>query len=374
MDLNLLDRSSQVIPVLVKLHDTHTIYTLAQDKKPEAQAELSNVITELLSCGANEREAELIADILISLIRQAERELKLALSEKLAAIDNVPLRLALHIINEDIEIATPILKFSNVLSDLDLMYIIKSKSPEYAAAIAQRKALSPEIINTLAATKENNTVCKLLENMNIVLPTEALKICVDIAQNNEEMAIPLINRPDLTNEIASKLYVYVGNELKKKISARFEIPIDVILSTLDEVVLEFKEVAASEFTPTKSMMVAAKRHKEKGLLTLNSIISTLKRGQIQSFIAQFAVYFDKSPSLVEELLSYPKGNGLAILCRAAEITKSDFVSIFLLTNAVRQKGRMIDAVDMARAVNYYNAISSVVAQDMLHALMRKKRD
>lgn len=374
MDLNLLDRSSQVIPVLVKLHDTHTIYTLAQDKKPEAQAELSNVITELLSCGANEREAELIADILISLIRQAEKDLKMALAEKLAGIDDVPLRLALHIINEDIEVASPLLKFSNVLSDLDLMYIIKSKSADYAAAIAERKTLSPQIINTLASTRESKTVCKLLENMNIVLPPEALKICVDMAQENENIAIPLINRTDITNDIAAKLYVYAGNELKKQISSRFEIPIDIILSTLDEVIVEFKEVTASEFTPTKSMMIAAQRHKEKGLLTVNAMLSTLKRGQIQSFIAQFAVYFDKSPSLVEELLSFPKGNGLAILCRAAEITKSDFMTIFLLTNAVRQKGRMIDAVDMSRAVNYYNAISQVVAQDVLHALMRKKRN
>ncbi|MCK6418949.1 MAG: hypothetical protein L6Q57_08470, partial [Alphaproteobacteria bacterium] len=109
MDLGFLDKSSHVTPLLVKLYDSHKIYTLAHDKKPEARQELTKAVLELLDMDLNPREGELIADVLIALIRQAERDLRQALAERLCAMDNVPLRLVLHMANDEIDVARPVL-------------------------------------------------------------------------------------------------------------------------------------------------------------------------------------------------------------------------------------------------------------------------
>ena len=165
MDLNYLDKTSKVVPMLVKLHDSHQLYDLARDKKPMAQEELSSAVAELLDMETSERERELIADVLISLMRQAEKDLKMALADKLSRIDHIPLRLALHIANAEIEVASPVLKNSMALGDMDLVYIIHSKPSSYWRMIAQRKVMSDQLISSLVDTKDNATVQCLLENM-----------------------------------------------------------------------------------------------------------------------------------------------------------------------------------------------------------------
>lgn len=358
------------MPMLVKLHDSHKLYSLAKDKQPLAQSELSSAMAELLEMQNSPREEELIADVLIGLMRQAEKDLRMALSEKLSLMDNVPFRLALHIANDEIDVAGPVLKKSMALGDLDLIYIIKSKTSEYWQVIAQRKKMSDQVINILAETRDNPTALNLVENMDIILPQDALKTIADIAKNEERLAASLVHRPDVTNDIACAIYKHVGQELKKFIVENYDIQTDDILAVVDDIVLEFEQTAASEYTPSQAMINAAQRHRQKGLLTMGMMLGTLRRGQIQTFIAQLSVFAGMSTAQVEEFLSQEKGNGLAVLCRANDIMKSDFVTIYLLTNQLRQKGRMVDINDMNRAVNFFNKITKDVA---LHVLGAAKR-
>lgn len=359
------------MPMLVKLHDSHKLYSLAKDKRPLAQAELSSAMAELVGLETNTREEELIADVLIALMRQAEKDLRMALSEKLSVMEGAPLRLALHLANDDIEVAKPILKKSVVLGDMDLIYIIKSKTAEYWQVIAERKAMSDQLINILAETGDNQTVRNLIANMDIVLPESAMKEMAGVASDYEDMTKGLLHRPELTPDITAKLYSMVGEELKQYIARNFEIPLDGMIAMVDEVVLEFKEVAVSEFTPTQAMLNAARRHKEKGLLTINMMLATLRRGQIQSFIAQLTVYAECPLSLVEKFLTHHNGNGLAVLCKANDILKSDFVTMFLLTNRLRTQGRMVDTADMNRAIAIYNKMTKDMALGVLQAAKRK---
>lgn len=370
MDLNLIDKKSKVMPMLVKLHDSHKLYSLAKDKRPLAQSELSSAMAELLEMQNTPREEELIADVLIGLMRQAEKDLRMALSEKLSVMDNVPFRLALHIANDEIAIAKPVLKNSMALGDLDLIYIIKSKTSEYWQAIAQRKTMSDQVINLLAETQDNPTALNLVENMDIILPQEAAKIISVLARNEERLAASLVYRPDVCNELASALYKHVGQELKTFITENYCVQTGDIIDVVDDIVLEFEQTKASEFTPSQSMINTAQRHRQKGLLTMGMMLGTLRRGQIQTFIAQLSVFSGVSVAQTEEFLSQDKGNGLAVLCRANDIMKSDFVTIYLLTNQLRQKGRMVDMHDMNRAVVFYNKITKDVA---LHVLAAAKR-
>jgi len=373
MDLNYLDKTSKVVPMLVKLHDSHTLYDLARDKKPMAQQELSDAVAELIGMETSERERELIADVLISLVRQAERDLKLALSTKLSLMADIPLRLALYIANEDIEIAAPMLVNSLTLGDMDLLYILQSKPASYWRVIANRASMSPHLISALVQTKDISTVKTLLQNNTIILPETSMPVIIKMAEHSESLAAPLVLRPEINGDIAARIYNFVGHELKKVIAAKFDMPTDTLIETIEETILEFQSIAASEFTPSKSLLAATKRQHEKELLSVNMMLSNLRRGQIQTFIAQFSVINNLAPVIVEEMLTLPKGNGVAILSKAYDIPKADFVSVFLLTNRMREKGRMVDVNDMHRAVNYFNKVTKCSAEAIISAAKSKKR-
>jgi uncharacterized protein (DUF2336 family) len=365
MDLSFLDKSSGVTPLLVRLYDCHKTYGLKSQDNPQSQTELTKIVGDLLSINLSPREAELIADVLIALLRQAEKDLRHAMAERLSVLDNVPLRVVLQVVNDEIDIAGPMLRHSPVLGDMDLAYIIKSKSPEYWRAIAARQSLSTYVVDMLADTEDFDTALTLVENESIALTEHAVSILADLARNHSDLATPLIRRDEVTNEIASRMYQYVGQQLKQQIVEKYKINTSAMLDTIDEVVLEFVDAGAQEYIPSHNLIQAAERFKAKGLLTINMMTETLKRGQIQAFVAQFSQFTGLSPATIADILIQPSGQGLAVACKAFEISKSDFTSMYLLTNRIRNNGKMVDMKDMSRALHYYDAIKAELAKSIL---------
>ena len=355
-------------PLLVKLYDSQQLHALAKDEAPLARAELTSAVTELLEMELSPREGELVADVLISLMRQAERDLRQALAERLSIMDNVPLRLVLQMANDDIEVAGSVLSKSMVLSDLDLIYIIKAKGAEHWQSIAKREEMTDQIINILVDTGEKGTVQNLAENKEIRLTEYALDVMGDMACKDEVLAKPLLRREEVTVDFAKRIYQHVGKALKGYIVERYDLDLDGSVTDLvDDVILEFVEAAdeGTDILPTESMLKAAQRHKDKGLLTIKMMLGSLRRGQVPSFIAQFSKYTGMAPKTVAEMLLQNSGQGLAITCKAFDIIKADFMSIFLLTNGLRNENKMADLKEMEKAMKYFSRVSKQVAQDII---------
>ena len=120
MDTNIAESTHKPLSIAGRLGDVGQLYDLARDKNPRARAELTHEIGSILEADVTDREGEMVADVLVELLRQAETDLRQALSEKLSLLDNVPLRLVLQLANDEIEIAQPVLTHSPVLGEFDL--------------------------------------------------------------------------------------------------------------------------------------------------------------------------------------------------------------------------------------------------------------
>ena len=375
LDINNIDEESVIVPALVRLYDSQKMINLAQDKHPDARNELTSIIASLLEMDLSPKESELVADVLISLMRQVERDLCLAIAERLSVMETVPLRLALHIANEEIEIAKPILKHNKIFSDMDLIYIIKSKTADYWRAIAQREEMSAEIVEMLAETGDFGTALNLVQNQSITLSDGALNALVDLAQGNDDLAGPLMRRDEATQDIIKTLYQSVSMALKYEIREEFQMFDGDIDDAIDDVTFEFVNVATgtqdlthnknNNDAATASHMKVAALYKEKGLLTVPLMLKTLKRGQYLSFIAQLAIYLDISRETTEQIMRQKTGQGLAVACRASDIQRSDFVSMYLLSARLRNKGGMVDAKRIKRATDYFDTIDRATARDIL---------
>ncbi len=363
MDLEFLDKSPRMTPLLVRLYDSQK----KQNTSDVSLSDLTSAVSDLFNMDLSRQEAELVADVTIQLLRQAEIDLRQALAERLSVMNNIPLRLILQMANDNIAVAGSVLSRSSVLSDLDLIYIIKAKGAAHWQAIAKRPAMSDQIINVLVDTGEEGTVQELLNNTDIRLTEYALDVVSDMACEDQKLAKPLLQREEVTEEIAKRLYENVGGALKTYILEHYDVEASVI-DMVDEVVDELQNAAeeSADFTPTKNMLGDADRHKEKGLLTMKLMLSTLRRGQIASFIAQFSKFTSLEHDVVEGILKQTSGQGLAIACRAFDINKTDFISIFLLTNSMRHEGKMVDLKDMTKAINYYTKIKPELAKDIIH--------
>lgn len=356
------EKSRPMTPQIVRLYDSHKLYELVKDKTPLARAELASAVTELFESGLSEREQDLLADVLIGLMRQAEKDLRQALSERLAKLDNVPLRLILHLANDDISVAAPVLCKSLALNDLDLIYIIKSQGADYWRLIASRDVMSGEVVDVLADTRDLDTALVLTQNERIVLTRHAMIIFSDMARENGALAKPLLMRPEIPADLARRMYDYVGQELKTYIMAFFGEADSRAGAAVDSLVVEFAEASpSSEFMPTGELIKSVREKAALGLLNMGTMMETLQKGDIASFIAQFSEYTGVSAQKIHDFLRQECPKGMAIACRAFRVQKNDFSRIYLLTHRMRSKQRLVNHKDMLELLRYFDKVRPEVA-------------
>ena len=356
MNWGTLGHSKDLEPLLVRLYDSHRIYQLAEDRKPEARAELSHIVSGLLDMELKTSEKELIADILINLMRQAEKDLRCAVAERLSILENVPLRLVLFMAQDEIGVAETVLRSSPVLNDLDLLYIIQSRDSEYWKAIAARHKLNEPVIDALADTRDLPTVCTLAGNTDISLSSHALEVLSEIAEKSKDLARPLLTRNEIPESLARKLYDVVGNEMQKTMTAVLSNELSVLNSVRDILVEFSSEVAADEYMPTTAMLKAAEMFADKKQLTPALMMRTLKRGQISSFVAQISCYAKIRAEKVLNILRQENGQGLATICRVSGLGRDEFIGIYLLTNKMRGAEAAINHGEFNRAVAFFDQL------------------
>lgn len=344
------------------------LFDLARDKSAPSRIALSEEIGGMLSANVSLREGELIADVLIDLMRQAEIDLRVAVSEKLATLENVPLRLILQLTNDDIRVAQPVLRNSSALCEFDLMYIIKSRTAEYWRVIAQRKKLTDQVIDALVDTGDFDTALNLVENKEIVLHEGALTGLSDMAQGNDRLALPLLRRDEVERELALALYAHVGQQVKDFIVKSYnngEVPkevMKVVDSVLDDFEgLNFEGNAVSDDDMYRTARVA----KDRGLLNLTSLLSALRRKQSRFFAIQLSVHTGLPLKKIEQALHQPSGQLLALIAKGYGFQKQDFVSLFTLTMPMYNEGRMSGTEGIKKALSYYDRASSELARQIL---------
>ncbi len=61
----------------------------------------------------------------------------------------------------------------------------------------------------------------------------------------------------------------------------------------------------------------------------------------------------------------PGGEGLAIACRAVEVSKADFASIFLLSRSARPGDKVVDPSELTRVLDLYDRIKLDTAHQVV---------
>ena len=365
VSLNMLARAPEAQNMLINFYDKHKLYEMTGGHEEGSRSELATIMNELLSLDVKQNEKEIITEALLSVISQAERNLRLAISQKMSVSNSAPLRLILNLVSDDIDIATPVLKHSPVLNDTDLLYIVKAQSKEYWRVIAEREGLSGIVIDALADTRDVMTAKTLVHNRNSTLTEHALRVFSVMAEEYEPLTKPLLQRNEMTKELIKEIYSFVGFELKNYITANFDVNVsDSFDIALEEVKTEIIENIYSEFNVTHSMIEEAETLCRNDMLSIHEMVNYLKRGQVSTYIACFTVYCGLSLDTAEKMLKQDKGQGLAIVSKAMDIQKTDFINMFLLTSKLRDNN-IVQHSQLAHAIKYFETIEKSMAEEIL---------
>jgi uncharacterized protein (DUF2336 family) len=351
--------------------ELHFLLDLALDRSVEGRRALTHSIGDLFSEGGttlSDRERALMADILRKLIRDCEMAVRRDLSERLAKAGNPPHDLILALANDEIEVAQPILTDSQVLRDIELIQIIRHRTHQHQLAIAMRRSVSEYVSDALVETGNVDVIKTLLENQDAHISEATMEYLAEESQRVDSYQEPLINRHDLNPELAKRMYLWVSAALRQHILEHFEVhpgQLDDHLEGVAEAISQNPAQHPAPVSATQSATALANKLAKKKQITPDFLIQVLRQGEIALFEAMFGALSGLPAPRLQRVLYDSGGDGLALACRALDIPKSTFATIFLLSRKRSPGQTVVNPRDLARALQLYDRAKPQDAKEVI---------
>lgn len=191
---------------------------LADDHNIDVRVALAGKIGQLLP-QLNLSERSKLSDTMLIILRKLAEDqamrVRAILSDALQALPNAP-RDVINRLARDVElrVAEPVLRYSPVLTDEDLLDIISS-NPIMGAlpAIAKRQGLSPTLSEDIASRDDVEAITALLGNASAQIREATLDKLLERAPVQPVWHEPLVKRPHLPVAALKRLAQFVSRQL-----------------------------------------------------------------------------------------------------------------------------------------------------------------
>ena len=349
--------------------DFNELLGLARDKSVEGRTRLVQIVGDLFfdtDTILRDAERSIMSDILRQLIHDVEMTVRQVLAQRMASESNAPRELVSALANDQIEVAHPILTQSTVLQDMELVEIVEHRTFGHQLAIAMRNTVSETVSDALIGTGNVDVIKTLLENDNADISGKAMEYLVEQSEKIDDIQVPLINRNDLGPDLAKRMYWWVSAALRKHIVEHYRIDEaeldDKIQDTIHDILGGEGQI---DNTPMRKSQELAEKLQNAAAITPQLLIQTLRQGEVVLFEDLLSQMTGLRANLIRRFVFEPGGEGLAIACRAAEIDKPDFASIFLLSRSARPGDKVVDPNEVSRVLNFFDRIGLETARKVV---------
>jgi len=203
----------------------HADEILVDDAAHEVRGELARKIARLVP-GLSGCEADTLCrrtlSILERLAEDAMPRIRRIVAEELAREAGAPRHVIERLAHDpDLSVAGPILRYSPLLSDRELVELIAAASVEgRIEAIARRDRVSEEVSDAIVASLEIPAVAALLANANAKIRERTMAQIVSQAEQAEALQKPLVLRKDLSVASLRRIADFVSAALLDAFSER----------------------------------------------------------------------------------------------------------------------------------------------------------
>ncbi|HKX64960.1 MAG TPA: DUF2336 domain-containing protein [Rhizomicrobium sp.] len=198
---------------------------LADDEEEDVRAELAHKIARLMP-GLSERESSHIVALTIEtlecLARDATVRVRAILAEEIKYLDCIPRDIVLRLAQDlDTVVSAPILEYSPLLSDADLIEIIAcGQVQEVLVAIASRRPVTEQVGARLVQSLNVPAVAALLVNPDAKIRKATMDQIIDRIEEVSAWQLPLALRADLSARAIRRVGSLVGASILERLAAR----------------------------------------------------------------------------------------------------------------------------------------------------------
>ncbi|MGE5476074.1 MAG: DUF2336 domain-containing protein, partial [Bacteroidales bacterium] len=306
---------------------------LAGDADDAVRGDLAAKIVRLapgLSANEQDRLRRLTYETLEILARDQIVKVREILSDALKDVVDAPPEVIRRLARDaEIVVAAPVLQFSPVLSDEDLLEIIAAgPAPGALSAISKRSEVKARVADAIAATDDVDAIASLLGNPSAQIREETLDRLVDRAADIEQWHKPLVERPHLSPKAAGKLARFVAANLLQGLAARQDLEPDaavavaaVVRKRLDELEATGPAKAdAKRAADETAALMRAQQLKAQGKLDESTVDTALAGGDHAFVMAALSVMAGLSFATLRKTVHTQSAKGIVAVAWKAGLS------------------------------------------------------
>ncbi len=268
----------------------------------------------------NESETKIVSEILDLLSQDIEVSIRRSLAENLKNSTKLPREIALRLAKDVEDVALPILEFSFVLTDEDLIEIIKStKDVARHRAIAKRSSVSYRVVDELIRETDELVVRTVIANKGAYISNRSLEKIVHDFKNSENILGELIERGGLSLTLVEEMISTVSERLKEQIILRYDVS-SKILNSLVDASAEENILKSASFDIKRNQVDKLVSHiNEKSKLNYSIIMRSLCKGDLEFFVSSLSTLANVPRSNTNKLVYDPSQLGFTAIYKAAKL-------------------------------------------------------
>lgn len=228
------------------LEEIHKLMNSSSDTKIEIT---QNIAKYYAYDDRDESQVKIAEQVFRTLLKDTEVKVRKSLSDSIKNLKDVPHDVVANLARDIEEVSLPVLEFSDVLSDADLVDIISSaESEKKHLAIAGRKVVTEKISEALINTRSEKVVGQLMQNKGAEVSEDSFTKVVKNHSNSELVIGSMVERGSLPVAVFERLTGTVSQELFKKISEKHKGK----MTDLEEAISKSRDMATMQVMGLKS--------------------------------------------------------------------------------------------------------------------------
>ncbi len=291
---------------------------LLTDPSSENRADTAAKLASDFHHGAlGDHERAMAVEIFGLMVEDAAERVRQALAEHLKECRDIPRAIARRLAADVDTVAVPMLRHSELLTDDDLLAIVRSSGEAKQCAIAARPSLSDTVAGSLVEQGSEAVVTRVMENPSARLSEATLTRVMDLHGDSSAVSTAVTRRALLPMSIAERLVAAATENLQRQLADRNDVSPDAMA----DLVMGIRERATLSLVNPRIGIGDARRLvdalDERGRLTASIVIRGLCMGDIAFFEAAMA-RLARLPMLNAQVLIHDEGRrGLEALWRKA---------------------------------------------------------
>ena len=165
----------------------------------------------------NANETDLYGSVLAKLSDEMEVAVRAELAARFAEAPNAPHSLIRRFADDELEVAEQVLRASSVLTDEDLIHVVRRRGQGHLRAVSERATVSEAVSDIIMERGDDDTLDALLRNDGARLSRAASETAVERAKANPALHAATVERQSLPADLLNEMYFVVEARLRHQI-------------------------------------------------------------------------------------------------------------------------------------------------------------